>query len=300
MTGTTDFQISFRDGLTETERQNAERSVAALVERSITRAARDRAAEAALAELTGPLNAPFARLVQEDPLAVRAAEKLRDQEILGPYAMDSLRQDDDPYLDSAAPTLAPQARASVRSLSFAPPYDFIWHWHGGHPAFRHFARQDTGRVGVDARSGSMMEGGAPGFVGTHTGVGVVAHEGPGRKSARAVLRAARFAFILKTVGIGSDATSEGGFDLAVFEDGLFVDVVDHKLWRSRIGPNEERRGGDGPREFFSNALNFQLGPDHGYSVNVGVWALSDRTPGIGAAAVQSLMEATVSEINVFG
>jgi hypothetical protein len=298
MTGTTDFQISFRDGLTETERQNVERSVAALVERTLARAARERAAEAALAELAGPLNAPFARLVQEDPLAVRAAEELRDQEILGSYAMESMRQDDDPYLAPAAPILAPRARASVRTVSFVAPYDFTWVWHGGHPAFNHVAIRETGRVRVDARSGAI-DGGASGFVGTHTGVGVVRREGPGRKSASAVLRAAHV-FALKTLGVAGDATSEGGFDLAVFEDGSFVGVVDHKLWRSRIGPNEERNGAEGPRELFSNALNFQLGPDHGYSVNVGVWALSDRSPGIGAAAVQSLIEAVVSEITVVG
>ncbi|MGW6564745.1 hypothetical protein [Streptomyces sp. NPDC054975] len=94
--------------------------------------------------------------------------------------------------------------------------------------------------------------------------------------------------------------SEGGFDLAVFEGGQFVDVVDHKLWRSRIGPNEERRGGETPGELFSDALNFPLLPGNGYAVNVGVRALSDRTPDIGAAAVQSLMRATIARISVLG
>ncbi|MGW6983912.1 hypothetical protein ACWGE1_31475 [Streptomyces sp. NPDC054932] len=291
---TTDFQITFRDGLTETERRNAERSVAAMVERGMAAAARDRAEEARLAELTAPLNAPFVRLVQEDPAAVEAAEKLRDHDLFDPYATNMLLRDGDP--DLAAALLAPRERASVRSSGFAPPYDFTWAWHGGHIPI-HSTNKSTGLASVDARSGSI-DGGASGFVGTHAGIGVVGHSGPGRKSATAVLRAS-FAFLVKTFGINSTATSEGGFDVAVFEDGQFLDVADHKLWRVRISANEERHGGDA-RRFFSNPLTFQLGPDHGYSVNVGVWALTDRENGFGAAAAQSTIEGIIERIDVAG
>ncbi|MGW6983911.1 hypothetical protein ACWGE1_31470 [Streptomyces sp. NPDC054932] len=63
-TDATNLEISFRDGRTETECQYAERSVAAFVEHSLTEAARVRAAEAGLEELTDALDAPLRKLVE--------------------------------------------------------------------------------------------------------------------------------------------------------------------------------------------------------------------------------------------
>ena len=93
----------------EADRQNAERSVAALVTRSAAAVARDRAAEADLAELTGSLNRPFVKLIGEDPLANKALEKLRTQQLMQPDAMDALRQDTPFTLTYDAIPLAPQS-----------------------------------------------------------------------------------------------------------------------------------------------------------------------------------------------
>jgi hypothetical protein len=89
----TEFQISFRDDATQADRENAERSVAALVARSVAAVARNRAAEAELAELTDSLTRPFVNLIEQDPLANKALEKLRAHQLAQPDAIDMLRQD---------------------------------------------------------------------------------------------------------------------------------------------------------------------------------------------------------------
>src|SRR5262245_25076165 len=130
-----EFQITFRDDASPADRENAERSVATLVARSAAAVARNRAAEADLADLTGALNGPLVKLIEGDPLAIKALEKLRTYQLMQPDAMDVLRQDASLTLTSHAIPHAPQDAVSMRSLGFVPPYDFSWAWHdtNGHP-----------------------------------------------------------------------------------------------------------------------------------------------------------------------
>ncbi|MER8041419.1 hypothetical protein [Streptomyces sp. NPDC094032] len=295
MTGATDFQISFDDGMAESDRRDAERSVAALVEHSLAYSARERAAEAELAELSDALAAPFTRLVREDPDAVRAAERLGARDVLRLRETDALREDGASYFP-------PHERANVRSVGFVPPYDFSWSWHedGGFPPHSQILNRATGEVGLDGRSGSLPDGVA-GRVGAHAGFGVVLPTtNPGQKFPHAVLNPGRFVFTLKAVGIGGNATSEGGFELTVFEDGHFLVGANAQLWRSRISAGEESRGGDGPRPMAGPELQFTMVPGRSYVFNAGIWVVSDRSPGIGAAAAQSLLQGTVTRMWMFG
>jgi hypothetical protein len=298
-----EFHVSFRDDVTEADRQNAERSVAALVARSAA-VVRDRAAEADLAELTGSLNRPLMKLIEEDALATKALEKLRTHQLMQPTTMDALRQDPPFTLTYDA---IPQAPKDVRSLDFVPPYDFNWAWHdvNGFAPFGIFGNRPTGGVGVDARSGSV-EGGAPGFVNAHVGFGVFLRSDTTKQVfPHAVLNPGRFSFTMRAVGVGSNATSEGGFELTVFEDGQFLAAASRKLWRSRVStgpfnPDESASGGQGPQFFAGPELQFTIRAGHGYTFNAGIWAFSDRSTGAGGAAVQSLLQGTVSRMWVFG
>lgn len=295
MTGVTDFRISFHEGVTEADRQNAERSVAAFVEYSLERSARERAAEAELAELADALDAPLARLVQEDPAAVLAAERLAARDVLHVHETDTLREDGGSYFP-------PHERANVRSVGFVPPYDFSWSWHdaAGFPPNSRILNRSTGEVGLDARSGSAP-GGASGLVAAHAGFGVILPStNPGQKFPHAVLNPGRFSYTMKTVGVGCNATSEGGFDLTVFEDGRFLVGANAQLWRERISAGEERRGGDGPRPMTGPELQFTMVPGRTYSFNAGIWVVTDRSTGIGAAAAQSLLQGTVTRMWMFG
>lgn len=163
-TSSAEFQISFRDedDITQADRQNAERSVAALVARAKEAAARDRAAEAGLAKLTGSLDAPFEKLIEQDPHAVEALEELRAYELLRPDTTDALRQDRPPTTYDVSP---------LEESGFVPPYDFDWSFHTDHPPFGQSLDRSTGTIGLDTRSGAI-EGGASGRVMAQAGFGV--------------------------------------------------------------------------------------------------------------------------------
>ncbi|MBM7440941.1 hypothetical protein [Streptomyces sp. HB132] len=296
-----DLEISIRDDATQADRENAERSVAALVERSASAVARERASEAEMAELTAPLDAPLMKLIEGDPSAVRALERLRSQELVRPDAAAALG---DGGVSASAFDTAPMRPhgAELRSLGFVPPYDFSWAWHdgNGHPPFSRILDRSTGDVGLDARSG-LVAGGASGFVNAHAGFGVfLRSDTPGQRFPHAVLNPGRFSHVMKAVGVGSNATSEGGFELTVFEDGRLLAAVGRKLWRARISAGESSSGGQGPFLITGPELQFTLQPGRGYTFNAGIWVYSDRSTGIGGAAVQSLLQGVVTRMWVFG
>lgn len=296
-TSSVEFELSIRDDATEAERHNAERSVAALLARSTAAAARDRAAEAELTELTDSLDRPFAKLLEGDPIATKALEELTTRRLLHPDMTDELRQDVPVTLGAS-----PEGVPSIRSLGFVPPYDFSWSWHdgNGHPPFNRILDRPRGEVGLDARSGSVP-GGASGFVNAHAGFGVFLRSGStGQRFPHAVLNPGRFSYAMRSVGIGGNATSEGGFEITVFEDGRLLAAASRKLWRKRISGNESASDAQGPQVFTGPELQFTIHPGREYTFNAGIWVFTDRSTGVGAAAVQSLLQGTVTRMWVFG
>ena len=196
---------------------------------------------------------------------------------------------------------------SPRSADFVPPYDFSWAWHdtNGFAPHNLIVNRQTGGVGVDARSG-QLPGGAAGFVNAHTGFGVFLHSNTTKTVfPHAVLNPGRLSFAARAIGIGSNATSEGGFELTVFEDGQFLTAAARKLWRSRVSgsfgdPDESSSGSQGPQLFAGPEFQFTIRAGHNYTFNAGIWAYSDRSTGVGAGAVQSIMEGIITRMWVFG
>jgi hypothetical protein len=300
-TSSTEFELTIRDDATQAERQNAESSVAALLARSRAAVAQLRAAEADLAELTDSLDEPFVRLVKGDPLAGKALKELTTRELLQSDVTDELRPDS-PYLAQGPSGPAREGVPSVRSLGFVPPYDFSWSWHdgNGNPPFSRVLDRPRGDVGLDARSGSVP-GGASGFVNAHAGFGVfLRSDSMGQRFPHAVLNPGRFSYAMRSVGIGGNATSEGGFEITVFEDGRLLAAADRKLWRRRVSGNESASDGQGPQVITGPELEFTIHPGREYTFNAGIWVFSDRSSGVGAAAVQSLLQGTVTRMWVFG
>ena len=169
---------------------------------------------------------------------------------------------------------SPSGASVNRSLDFTPPYDFGWSWHAGDPAFEQIL-ETGGRAGLDARSGHVS-GGAPGFVNAHAGFGVfLRSDVEGQRFPHAVLNPGRFSFAVGTNGVGSNATSEGGFELTVFEDGRPLVDASRKLWRSRVSgtlfdPTESASGSQGPQAFTGPELAFTNRPGLGYTFNAGM------------------------------
>jgi hypothetical protein len=286
-------QLSFRDDVNDVDRENAERSVAALIARSAAIVAQNRATEAELAKLTGALNKPLENMIEGDHDAARARETLRARQLMNADTMDALGE-------------SPPQELSVRTLGFVPPYDFSWAWHdtNGHAPFSTRLDRPSGRVGVDARSGQVT-GGASGFVNAHVGFGVFLRSDTTKKVfPHSGLDPGRWSFAARAIGVGSNAVAEGGFELTVFEDGQYLTGASRRLWRGRVSgtvfdPDESASGRQGPQFFAGPELEFTIRAGHGYTFNAGVWAFSDRSTGAGAAGVQSFIEATIKRMWVF-
>jgi hypothetical protein len=298
------FEIRFRDDATEPDRLNAERSVAALLARSREAVAKARAAETEMTKLIDALHDPFMQLVQKDPRALEALESIRTRPLMPVEKLDALGQDAPALTYDTSPSGLSGIPIS-RSLDFIPPYDFAWAWHDGNPAFNQVLERPGGRVGLDARTGTVS-GGAPGFVNAHAGFGVfLRSDAQGQRFPHAVLNPGRYSFSLGTNGVGSNATSEGGFELTVFEEGRLLAAASRTLWRSRVSgtlldPTESASGSQGPQPMTGPELAFTIRPGLGYTFNAGIWVFSDRSAGIGVAGVQSVLQGVISRMWVFG
>lgn len=298
------LRIWVREDASATDRLNAERSVAALVQRAQAAFEARRTLEAEADGLGEALRGPLLRLVQDDARAAGALEALRSRPLAAIEPLDALARETPPATCPGAPT-GPSGAVTNRSLDLTPPYDFSWSWHAGEPAFEQVLTRPSGRVGLDARSGHVA-GGASGFVNAHAGFGVfLSADTEGQRFPHAVLNPGRFQFAVGTNGVGSNATSEGGFELTVFEDGQPLVDASRKLWRSRVSgtlfdPTESASGSLGPQAFTGPELAFTIRPGHGYTFNAGIWVYADHSSGIGVAGGQSLLEGNISRMWVFG
>jgi hypothetical protein len=293
-------QITFRDDLTRPEsRWAAERSVATLVARSAEAVARARAADARRAEVAAALNAPLMKLVEADPAAVEALDALRAGHSAGLDLTDVVRRE------------APNAGADVvslprpRVLARVPPYDFTWHWFNplGGPSFNPRLNNETGYLALEGRSGTA--GGGSGFVDAHSGFGLILRTDRPVTAVGRSSRRMRFSFGVRAIGVGSNATTEGGMEFTALEDGNLVASASARLWRRRVsaglssGFDEEAHGGAGVFEVSEpSALVFAMQPGREYTFNVGAWVFTDRSPGAGDAAATCLIEGHVLALTI--
>jgi hypothetical protein len=302
--------ISFRDGLTSPElRQLAERSVATLVARSSEAAAGARAEEAQRAKLMTAASAPLRKLIEADPGAVKALDEMGRTPLIALEAAN--------LLDDRANMLredVPRAAAATISNVIAPfpagdivrrvpPFDFAWWWHdaAGSPPFGQLIDQPGGAIRLEARSG-LIEGGASGFVDAHAGLGVFFK--PDRPLTL-VGRANAFiqwGYTMRSLGLGSSATSEGGIDITLLQDAQVPPIKDasQKLWRRQVSGFEDATQ-DQPSTSVYNpwgSISLSVTPPHVYTYSVGVRVFSDRTAGIGGAAVQTYAIMNLLELSM--
>lgn len=121
-------------------------------------------------------------------------------------AKDSLRLQCPPggARDHTIPASPTDSRVEQR----LPLYDFAWRWHhnGGSPPFSQSGDQ-RGRLGVDARAGDGVAGGASRFVHAHIGVGCIVRTDRPIAVELFAPRSSRHSFAIGARGIGASATS---------------------------------------------------------------------------------------------
>ncbi|MER8482603.1 hypothetical protein [Mesorhizobium sp. M1322] len=288
------IEIYFSASLAPGQREIVEQSIASAAER--TRAEADAARERAAEEdkLHDAITARLAKLIRADPGVAEALEGVG----MRPFkAKDSLRLQGPPgggrdHVIPASPT-----DSSVEQR--LPPYDFAWRWHhnGGAPPFNQSGDQ-RGRLGVDARAGGGVAGGASRFVHAHIGVGCIVRTDRPIAVELFAPRSSRHSFAIGARGIGASATSEGGLETTFMRGGQVLMAGTFPWWRRRGSSlSENARGRTGFTSVFPSGMGGRIDPGE-YTFHVGIWAFADCSSGIGSAGVQSLVESSIIEMRI--
>ncbi|MFC8383533.1 hypothetical protein [Nocardia sp. NPDC057272] len=267
-----------------------------MIERSSAATAHRRAGAAERTAISQALYAPLIRLAQQDP---DTADTLRSAEET-PVPLDEdlahLRRTDSHGTPETMAKLDIRAGTEI----FGIPYHFEWAWHdpaGGAP-FEIVVDRDNGRVAIDGRAGPKI-GGADDFVSARAGFGVslqTTHE------VSAMGRAYRTTDDHYSVGagFGGDATTEGGTDLTVFENGNFIASATDKRWRKRVSQNEvDVYSSDGFGPGATIDVFWTMRPGNTYTFNVGAWVFAERHDGLGNTWSQSSIVANLIFMSLF-
>jgi hypothetical protein len=243
-------------------------------------------------------------LIHNDPESARALEELRKRPLFEPEHISKLTRNEVRVLrsDHLVSTRDWTEDLGVTMvLEAGPPFPFTGYWWEGNPPFEGFSHHD-GHIVIDARSG-LIDGGASGFVSYHAKVGVP-FTAPGTVMtvyAWSLMEPAGYRYQMASIGIGSNATTEFGLEMTVNDDAGEVVAGGPWTWcRMRISGTESASGQFGPVDFGLPAdlpyLSWTSQPGREYTVNVGMWAFTDRSTGIGVAAVQSAIQGIVKNI----
>lgn len=287
-----DIEIFLNDSLTPAQRELAEQSVYATVEhRRAAAAARARSIEEEEI-LRNTVSAPVAKLIQADRDAVAALGKLSNMQL---EPESSLETEGPP--SRARDDVIPGQRTYAEVVSRAPPYDFAWRWHdtAGAPPFEQRGDQD-GRLGLIARSGNWIVGGADRFVSAHIGVGCIVRLPLPLHIRMFSPRSSRYSFIVGAHGISGNATSEGGLETTFMRGGTVLSAGTMPLWRKRVSANEEARNQTSfTDQVYPNGMGDTRDPGD-YAFNVGIWTFADASSGIGRAGAESLVQSNILEM----
>jgi hypothetical protein len=295
-------QITFHDNVVQPElRLAAERSVAAIIARSVETADKVRAADGARAKLLAAVNAPLMRLIEEDPAAVKALNDLSNQFLdldspilpLGDVPIHDVRE-------AATLGLADVREArEIRVLARVPPFDYAWIWFhpdGSGPANQHLSNEG-GTLGLVARSGYPgTSGGAPGFVAAHVGFGLWLTTD---REVTAIGYATPHMMRRWRVSGNTPvdfATAQAGKEFTAVEDGRVIESASANLFNESVYGTDSSSGlsPDYIDLLEPRSLVFRMMPRLPYTFNVGIWVYSNIAPAQTAAKYSPYAESWLS------
>ena len=300
MTNKSDIEVdvSFDEAVPPEQRGTVERSIRTMAEHSAAARDRTRAAEAKVAQLATAINAPLVKLIEQDSTAVREFKDLLAQH---QGAFDSAGM-----VDADTPTAIEEAMLALRDIRaavHAPPYHFEWKWHrlDGSPPSISQTNRALGEARLEGRCGPLLTGSGPKFVEAHAGFGLVFRPNrDGLLSGDSMRRIVWF-FAVGAGGLGSNATSEGGTECTILENGQLKAHGVHRLWRKRVSVSEFDTGNSGGVITDSPLrIQFPMRAGREYTFNVGVWAYADNTSGIGTSATLSGITGIIPSMTVDG
>ncbi|MFD6065361.1 hypothetical protein [Rhodococcus wratislaviensis] len=268
-------EIGFDAGVTSDQRPFVERTIASLAERHSKRVEQRRTENRERTRLLREAHAPLRELIERDPEAARAVRDLRAR--FQPENHDADALYGSPSHDRASPQAVEFRGFELIGL----PYGYDWKWKdtdGGSVA-KLKADRASGTARIECRVSDVD--GSSSYLTGHAGIGVVLttdHE------VAAAARAARSTHDMYNVGggpWGGDATSEGGTEMTVFENGTLVDDGTDRRWRKRVSESEVAsydNGGFGLGDLIE--VVWVMRPGNVYTLNVGAWVYSEYDNGL--------------------
>jgi len=272
--------INYDDSLSAEQRADIERSVATLVERSATLTARRHALTAEQDDVLVAANGPLLALARENREVSAAIDTAREK-------WQAVKENAE--LSGAAPEVRTHDVAdwlrfgSVADTIFQPPYHFDWSWldsDGGH----HLSWTSQKSIGAAAIDAAVGYSGDATRLRAHAGVGVSLTTDRDVVVMGRSLRWTHHKYWVGGAIYGGNATSEGGVELTVLEDGNLLTAAADKVWRKRCSNGEVAQWDD---EGFAVGAPIEvvwtMRPGRHYTFNVGAWVYVERHDGMFSA-----------------
>jgi hypothetical protein len=289
-------QLHFSEAVPPEQRIVVERSIQTMAARSAEERDRARAAEAEQAKLQAALDNPLKKLIEQDPAAAKQLQEL--------LVYQQPLVDIASLLREELPTEAEDATLVLRDVQtrvHGPPYHFDWTWHrtDGRPPREVTLKRPTGEVGLQARSGPLVEG-ADKFVEAHAGFGLLFRPPVDGLLRGDSLRRMFWSYVVIAIGaVGCNATSEGGTECTILEDGQLRQRAVHRLWRKRVSNGEhDVADSQGLITDTPMPLQWPMRAGHEYTFNVGVWVYTDNTSGVGQSGAVSVIRGVVPGMTI--
>jgi hypothetical protein len=253
-----------------------------------------RTEHAELDRLVDRVNAPLAKIVSADNDATTALQELKGRKIIEPANLLTglrapVRDHDFPGIFTIQPPYSPQGGFTGTSQGFHPPASIL-------------NRPVDGYVGIDARSGHV-DGGADGAVNAYSGFGMTfIPRASGSLVAGFQIDGAHYSYSVGAWGIGGNATAQGGLQIGILNvmpppiPALPVVVTITQSWRKRVSANDTAHDIQNNQRLSASTNSFNVVAGLIYVMTASLYCLTDRTPGAGVAAAQSLGEGFVSSL----
>jgi hypothetical protein len=229
------------------------------------------------------------QLMQREEGTRRILNEMRDHPLLSPLA-------EKPF--DVAPNGSIMSIELSRHTSLAdPPFDGQWNWGNSYGLTLNPA---TGQMIIHGASGDVS-GAEPGPVDAAGGLDlVITTDRRAIIEVRPLLKC-RWRWLNESVGLFSSAESRGGVETAIFDGpNMMTPVLRTTQWSSRVAPGlfdgRESSSGEDSYAFLpwqGLQHQFEAEANRAYVLKIGLWVQCDHSSGIGVAAGQAAMDATI-------
>ncbi|WP_280347975.1 hypothetical protein [Nocardia neocaledoniensis] len=303
---TSTAEINYDDSAPEDMRGVVEKSVDTLVRRATERAEKRRALRSRHEEFRVAEKEHYRRQIEADAESARAFDEARKR--LSSVELNTELADPAP-MDAQLVRTAGMFRFGNATKIFWAPFHFDWRWsnHGGAYSLSDAAHKGSpGNNGYAGISAAVSRDVA--WLDAHAGVGVVLTVADVNSTTPVYvmgrsLRWVRNEYSVLAAPGNGDATTEGGVELTVLENGNLLTFASNKMWRMRRSNGEVDQGG-GLGEGFqldpSLEVLWTMKPGSVYTLNLGVWASVDCDDGIyGDSGAYGYIDSNIGALSVF-